>query len=62
MAVLRAAWERHTGDTEILLALASYSRESGNRAAALGWARKLIEVSPDDPSAQQLLAQLTRGR
>ncbi|HUM03513.1 MAG TPA: tetratricopeptide repeat protein [Thermoanaerobaculia bacterium] len=62
MSVLRSAWERHTGDPEILLALASYSRERGDRAAALDWARKLVQLSPDDPAARQLLAQLARGR
>jgi len=62
ISILRSAWERHTGDPEILLALASYSRERGDRAAALDWARKLVEASPDDASARQFLAELARGR
>jgi Flp pilus assembly protein TadD len=62
LAVLEAAYRRHTGDPEILLALATFSEKKGNRGAAVGWARKLVEVSPDDASAGRLLAQLESGR
>ena len=31
----------------------------GNRDAALGWARKLVELAPQDPQARALLESLS---
>jgi Flp pilus assembly protein TadD len=60
--VLETAYRKHTGDPEILMALATYSAENGDRLAALEWAQKLVQVSPDDASARQFLAKLQSGR
>ena len=56
--VLKAAHERAPADREILLALAQYSQAGGDRQAAVAWAKKLVEVSPDDRRARQLLESL----
>jgi predicted CXXCH cytochrome family protein len=53
--VLRGAHARAPADREILTALAQYARAAGDRRAAEAWARKLVEVAPDDAGARQLL-------
>jgi tetratricopeptide (TPR) repeat protein len=53
---LAGAHERHTGNRDILAALASFNAKIGNRAAAIAWARKLVELDPANPEATQLLA------
>ena len=58
--VLADAHERFTGDPEILQALATMERERGRREAALDYARKLVELLPDDPQAGNLLRELER--
>jgi len=58
LQVLRDARHRHPGDREILIALAEYHRSAGDRRAAIGWARKLVEVSPRDDQARRLLQSL----
>jgi tetratricopeptide (TPR) repeat protein len=60
LAVLRTAHARHPGDRDVLIALATMSRDRGNRAAALGWARALRDLDPQDPGAQRLVAELER--
>jgi Flp pilus assembly protein TadD len=56
--VLRAAHEKHPGDIEILIALATISNERGAREEAIGYARKLVALAPDDLQAKMLLHQL----
>jgi predicted Zn-dependent protease len=59
--VLRRAHERHPASQEILLALAQYSAEAGDRAAALGWARQLAAAT-GDPAATRMVEALERGK
>jgi tetratricopeptide (TPR) repeat protein len=54
LAVLRRAHERHPGDPDILVALATISRDRGDRAAAQGYARTLLQVAPELPAAREL--------
>jgi Flp pilus assembly protein TadD len=56
--VLERAHAGRPGDRELLIALATISRERGEAAAAVAYARKLVALSPDDPDARALLAQL----
>jgi tetratricopeptide (TPR) repeat protein len=58
LAVLARAHDRHPGDAEILLALSTINRERGARDAAMAYARKLLEVAPEDPRARQILGEL----
>ena len=61
IAVMKAALARHTGDPELLLGLATFSEKQGDRASALGYARRLLLLSPADRGAQQLVARLSRA-
>lgn len=53
-----AAPARRPGDRDTLVALATMSRDRGDRAAAVAWARKLVELAPQDPGAQGSLREL----
>jgi Flp pilus assembly protein TadD len=56
--VLRAANDRHPGDVDILIALATLNDEKGSREEAIGYARKLVALAPEDVQARMLLQQL----
>ena len=45
-------------DDQVLLALANYHRELGERSAARDYARQLVEANPNNPGYQQLLQSL----
>jgi Flp pilus assembly protein TadD len=62
LEVLTQAHARHPGEPEILVALATISRERGQLAAAIDYARKLVELGPYDQGARQLLAELEAQR
>jgi Flp pilus assembly protein TadD len=55
---LAAAARRHPHDRELLFVLAAYLAEAGEGARALPYARRLVELAPDDPQARALLAGL----
>ena len=58
IAELERAHARRPGDVEIVSALATMSRDRGDRDAALAWARKLVELAPQNPQARALLESL----
>ena len=60
LQVLKEAHDRHPADRDILAALVEYHRQTGDRQGAIAWARKLVEVTPGDPQARQLLESLQR--
>jgi tetratricopeptide (TPR) repeat protein len=60
LAVLQAAHERHTGDPDVLAALATISRDRGDRAAARTYARRLLQAAPELPEARRLSLELDR--
>ncbi len=62
LAVLREAHERHAGDPDILVALATISRDRGALAAARAYARKLLQTAPELPEARQLAHELSAAR
>jgi tetratricopeptide (TPR) repeat protein len=62
LEVLTTAHFRHPGNREILEALASFTQKAGNRPAAIGYARQLVELDPQDAGARKLLEGLTRGQ
>jgi len=61
LAVLEAAQHRHPTNRDLLVALATMNRDAGDRETALGYARKLAELNPDDADAATLLSELTGG-
>ena len=58
--VLAAAQRRFTGDVDLLQALATMEQERGRREAALGYARALVALTPEDLEARALLQALER--
>jgi Flp pilus assembly protein TadD len=58
--VLEEAHERRPGSRDLLVALATISRDRGDRDGAVGYARKLAALDPGDPTAAALLQQLDR--
>ena len=62
VTVLQEANERHPGNRDLLIALATINGAMGSREVAIEYARTLVELSPRDPEARQLLEQLERGQ
>jgi Flp pilus assembly protein TadD len=60
LAVLRRAHETSPSVRPVLVALATLNRDRGALDEARRWAEKLVELSPDDPAARRLLAELQR--
>ncbi len=58
LEVLASAHARHTGNREILVALASISAKVGDLPAASTYAQKLLDLDPEDPEARSLRDQL----
>lgn len=62
LAALKATHARHPNDRLVLSSLAAMSRETGDLAAAIHYAKILTEVAPADPQARALLKQLEAER
>jgi Flp pilus assembly protein TadD len=60
LQILEAAYARHPAARDIVVALMEYSIQARDRPGALAWARKLVELAPDDSRARQLLESLER--
>ena len=55
---IEQALARHPTNREMLAAAATFSRDAGDRAAALKYAARLVALAPSDSAAQQLLQEL----
>jgi tetratricopeptide (TPR) repeat protein len=62
LGVLAGAHVLHPGNREILIALATTNGKVRNWQAAIGYARKLVELDPGNPEAQRLLTDLTAAQ
>jgi Flp pilus assembly protein TadD len=62
LEVLAGAHAVHPGNREILLALASMNAKGRKLASAVGYAKKLLELDPQDPEARQIYDELTGKR
>jgi predicted CXXCH cytochrome family protein len=60
VAVLKGNLARHPNDRDTLLALISFSRDSGDTTSALDYAQKLAQISPADPGLTALIDALKR--
>ncbi|MGH8659871.1 MAG: hypothetical protein ACREV4_15710 [Gammaproteobacteria bacterium] len=58
LEVLDRALVHHPGEREMLLAAVSFSRDIGDRTAALKYAERLAAQAPWDPAGQQILQEL----
>jgi tetratricopeptide (TPR) repeat protein len=62
LAVFGSALARRPGDRDLLAALATTNRDLGRLDRALEYAHRLLEASPGNRDAQQLLNQLSESR
>jgi Tfp pilus assembly protein PilF len=60
IAALERAQRRFPGNQAVLEALVAFERDRGNRAAAVGWAKQLVALDPENSQARQLLDALQR--
>jgi Flp pilus assembly protein TadD len=60
--LLRENEQRHPADRDTIIALIDLLREQGDRRAALGYARSLAELAPDDPSVARLIHSLQSAK
>jgi predicted CXXCH cytochrome family protein len=58
LKVLKKNLARHPADYDTLLALATFSRDAGDIAAALGYAEQLSQIVPNDPNIARLAVDL----
>ena len=58
MDVVERARVVHADDRELLFALATFNRDAGNKAAALRFAKLLVQTHPGDSKARALLESL----
>jgi len=61
LSVLTGVHERSPYDQNTVAALAFYHFQAGNRERALGYARDLVRLAPDDPGARRLLEVIESG-
>jgi Flp pilus assembly protein TadD len=57
-AELERAPRRHPGRPDRVAPLATLNQKRGDRDAALGWARKLVELAPENAQARALLESI----
>jgi tetratricopeptide (TPR) repeat protein len=62
LTVLDTGHDRHPGDRDLLVALATINRDTGRIEAAIAYAERLVRLAPQDPQAGQLLRQLQDRR
>ena len=58
MAALARALERHPSDRDLLLTLVGYTREAGDLARALAYARRAASLDPGDLETRRLVREL----
>jgi Flp pilus assembly protein TadD len=62
ITILQQAHQRRPADREVLTALISFERDKGNLRSAVAYAQELVQLTPDDPNAKAMLAQLMQGQ
>jgi Flp pilus assembly protein TadD len=60
LAALKTAHDRHPGDPDILIALATINRDRGARGPARDYVQKLLQVAPELSEARRLASELDR--
>jgi hypothetical protein len=58
---LKTAHDRHPGDPDILIALATINRDRGARGPARDYVQKLLQVAPELPEARRLASELDQA-
>jgi tetratricopeptide (TPR) repeat protein len=63
IAILQQAHQRRPADRQVLEGLIAFERDKGNLPAAIDYAKQLVQLTPNDPNAKAMLAQLqAQGR
>jgi predicted CXXCH cytochrome family protein len=60
MALLERAHQQHPADRDILMALVSIARDTGDSALALRYARELVTLDPGDAQLRALVSDLEK--
>jgi Flp pilus assembly protein TadD len=60
IAVIAQAHKKHPADREILVALIAFERDEGQYQSAIIHTKELIQLTPGDPEANALLAELLK--
>jgi hypothetical protein len=60
MGLLDETHRLHPADRDVLTALLSFSRDRGDFAAALGYARELLVLDPGNPQLRALVSDLEK--
>ena len=58
ITILEEAHRRRPADRQVLMGLIALERDSGNFHAAADFAQQLVQLTPSDPDARAMLAQL----
>jgi Flp pilus assembly protein TadD len=58
ITVLEEAHGRRPADRQVLVGLITFERDKGNFSSAVSYAEQLVQLTPDDPNARAILAQL----
>lgn len=62
IAVMKEAHKIRPADREVLMALITFERDKGDFPSATDYAKQLVELTPTDPQARELLANLLKQR
>jgi len=60
ITILEDVSQHHPNDQQILFTLSTLYRDQGNQKVATRYAKRLLALSPRNPTVQQLLQQLQR--
>jgi tetratricopeptide (TPR) repeat protein len=58
IAILQQAHQRRPANREVLEGLIAFERDKGDLPSAIAYAQQLVQLTPDDPNAKAMLAQL----
>jgi Flp pilus assembly protein TadD len=58
--VLELAYKEFPQDQDVLLGLITFNRDRGDLHAAKQWAQTLLQLTPNNPAARQLLESLSQ--
>jgi Tfp pilus assembly protein PilF len=58
ISILQQAHQRRPADRQVLEGLIAFERDKGNLPSAVNYAKQLVRLTPNDPNAKALLAQL----
>ncbi|MBV9250728.1 MAG: tetratricopeptide repeat protein [Acetobacteraceae bacterium] len=62
LTLLERTHQQHPADRDVLTALVALTRDKGDAAGELGYARELLALSPQDPQLRNLVVELEQGR